>query len=77
MITRDEAKKLWDQVVANSAKLDACPGPHEFFDISPETKMPLGKKYRCSKCDGETEGSHVRWYRRGLEHAQVRCPVST
>lgn len=68
MISREEMQAIWAGVQRNHAVLDACPGPHDFQDISPEKK--IGKKYRCSKCRGELDGINVRWYERGLDHAR-------
>lgn len=66
MITKAEAQAIWEQVKANGARLDGCAGPHEFQDTTPD--KPIGKRYRCSKCTGEVEGSNVRWYEAGLKH---------
>jgi hypothetical protein len=66
VITKAEAKAIWERVKANGAKLDACPKPHDFQDVTP-TK-PIGKRYRCSKCTGEEDGRYVGGYLDGLKH---------
>jgi hypothetical protein len=68
LITKAESKAIWEQVKANHARLETCVGPHDFQDITPD--KPLAKRYRCSKCNGEAEGTNVHWYERGLKHAQ-------
>ena len=61
---RANVMELWASVKANSAKLDSCPR-HDFVKID----NLIGGKYRCSRCDGETDSIAVRWYLDGLKHA--------
>lgn len=74
-ITREESKAIWDMVVANHDKLESCPGPHVFQNITPEKK--IGKRYRCTMCGGEAEQLNVSWYNKGLGHASARRPIPT
>jgi hypothetical protein len=60
---------MWASAQANVAALDACQGPHDFLDITPE--KPIGKRYRCSLCRGEVDAHAERWYRQGIEHAHA------
>jgi len=61
--------EIWEQVKANSARLDSCPGPHDFLPIEPDKPFI---KHRCARCGGEVEGSRARWYKRGLERSGGR-----
>lgn len=53
--------QIWDQVKANSTRLQECKLHH--FTGRPAT----GIKWRCTRCDGEMSGSDVLWYIRGYE----------
>jgi len=57
--------EIFEQVKANGAKLDGCPGPHDFVPVDPAR---LFHRFRCTKCGGQVDGSAARWYRRGLQH---------
>lgn len=67
-MTREAMHALIEHVKANVAALDACPGPHDFVDITPG--KIIGKRYRCSTCLGEIDGVALVWYQRGLVHGR-------
>ncbi len=67
-MTPDEAKQLWTKVKDNGKALDACVGPHDFVDETPE--RTFGKDYRCSLCGGKADSQARHWYVRGLEHGR-------
>lgn len=71
-MTPEEGKKLWAEAQANGRLLDACPGPHDFVDLTPE--KPVGKHWRCQRCGGEVDGGAKRWYEAGLRHGR-QAPV--
>lgn len=62
------AKGILDEVKANLAKLEACPGPHDFIAMEPE-KVLTGR-HRCSICGGEISLQARNWYARGLAHGR-------
>lgn len=64
-LASDDIKGLMAEVKTNFAKLDACPGPHDFEAVD---RKPLPNKYRCKVCGGEVDGHAAHWYRKGLEH---------
>jgi len=66
VMTREEAREILDQVVANQKTLTACSGPHEFEPVSKDKKF--SRRYRCKKCGGEVESLHKYWYEQGLKH---------
>jgi hypothetical protein len=66
-LTREGAKQIFEQVKANTARLDACDTPHDFIDMRVHN-VP-GHRHRCRKCDGEVSGHCVRWYLLGMKHA--------
>jgi hypothetical protein len=66
MMKPEDSQRIWDEVKANYAKLQACVGPHGFEDIDPG--KTFGKRYRCRLCGGELDGAKVSWYQLGLEH---------
>ncbi len=68
-MNREDARALWEQVQENSRALDACVGPHDFQDITPEKK--IGKRYRCSYCRGEIDSINHHWYQHGLAHGRL------
>jgi hypothetical protein len=62
------ANTILQQVKANMQKLMTCE-LHDFQDITP-TKQ-IGKRYKCTKCEGEVDGLAYSWYRKGLKHAMA------
>jgi hypothetical protein len=70
-----DVDEIFQQVKANSAKLDSC-ALHDFsIPVDRRTKQVLDKpdlfcRWRCSKCLGEVDGIVRRWYRLGLEHGK-------
>jgi hypothetical protein len=68
----EEARAIWNAAKANGARLDACPGPHVFLDLTPEKRV--GKKWRCSGCGGEVDGVARAWYQAGLAHGRQTPP---
>lgn len=58
---------IWAEVQANGAKLEHC-SKHDFHAVEPGK---LGTRYECKCCGGRTDVSSVRWYQRGLAHAQT------
>lgn len=63
----DNARRIWAEVRANQAMLDAC-SRHEFEQIEPGK---FGSRWRCKHCGGEVNSSAVHWYTRGLEHGSA------
>lgn len=59
-----DARKIFEEVKANIAKLDGCKR-HLFKGGAPD----LGKKKRCEKCGGEMSLSDVAMYIKGYESA--------
>lgn len=68
-IPRAELQRIWDDVKANNARLDACTGPHEFSDVPPERGTLVRYKV-CAKCGGRLDKVHAHWYERGLKHGR-------
>ena len=62
----DASWETWLEVQANSDRLKACEGPHEF---TPQSKE-LFSKYECAKCKGSIDGVQARWYQLGMEHGR-------
>lgn len=62
----DFARKIWEQVQANQAKLRACPRPHVF----PPKEKGIGKRYTCLKCGGDVDAIARLWYEEGFKDAQ-------
>lgn len=64
-----DAKEIWNQVVENDKLLKSCL-LHSFdIDLSPDRK--IGKRWKCSKCNGEVDSMAKLWYERGLMHARL------
>lgn len=68
------ARAVFEEVKANLARLDGCPGPHRFAPVErADGVTPRGgltNEYRCATCQGTVSG-HVRhWYERGLAHGR-------
>ncbi|RRJ97850.1 hypothetical protein Ga0100231_005165 [Opitutaceae bacterium TAV4] len=62
-ISREEVRAIAKRVMANSAKLNACPR-HDFERIEGEPN-PFRQKYRCKVCGGEIRGEDFHWWSRG------------
>lgn len=56
-----EVQRLWDEVRANHAKLNACPR----HDFEPATEA-LQRRRICRACGGWADSVAVSWYERGL-----------
>lgn len=67
-IPRDEMNETWVTVKRNHQRLAEC-GHHIFKDITPD--KPLGKKYRCSRCQGEVDSQAYYWFTKGQEQARM------
>lgn len=63
---REAVMGIWEEVKANAAKLEACPGPHAFERIEGRPTP----RYACRLCSGEVTGTDKAWYERGLAHAR-------
>jgi hypothetical protein len=74
-VTREEAHAMWEATKANHARLAACPGPHEFADITPS--QALRKRYVCKTCHGEIDGQALHWYAHGLAHGRAYPTAAT
>lgn len=78
---RPEIDKIFQEVKANSALLDACSKPHDFsICIDRRTKQVLdnptpaqrfGAKWKCSKCGGVVDGLRKISYCDGLKDANL------
>lgn len=69
-IPKKEQDKIWLEVKENQAKLNGCPGPHDFVaETDPPTRAV--SRYRCRICGGHVNGSAVKWYHDGLRHAKL------
>jgi hypothetical protein len=62
--------KIWLEVKENNRKLEACVGPHDFIDTTPD--KVTGRKYKCSKCEGSIDSIAFSWYNKGLEHGKIK-----
>ncbi len=71
----EKTREIMNAILANTAKLNACPGPHDFsVDASPERRFC--KKWGCSKCGGIVDALHKGWYERGLAHGRASTATS-
>lgn len=61
----DEAKRIFEQVKENHAKLDACDG-HDFEPHERQGK--LVRSYKCLCCNGVIDSINRQWYERGRVH---------
>jgi hypothetical protein len=70
MAMSEEMRKRWEAVRANQARLESCPGPHDWEDI-PESRPHAVKDKRCRTCGGTVERIHFHYYNEGLAHANA------
>jgi hypothetical protein len=68
-LTKDDFKRIYEDVKVNRALLDACAGPHD-FEQHESFSGGMVRSYKCSKCGGVVESLHKFWYERGLEHGR-------
>jgi hypothetical protein len=66
---KPEMKAIWEEVKANHARLDSCPGPHKF----PPFRAKLNDRYVCETCNGAIDSVNRIWYERGLQHGSRAC----
>ena len=69
-LSKEEVQKIFGEVRANRALLDACAAPHTFL---PHEKYVGGlvRSFKCSKCGGIVETLHKHWYEMGLKHGKL------
>lgn len=65
-MTPEDSRRIYNKVIDNKAKLDACPQHFFTIDLSPE--RTLGKHWACAKCDGEVDALAKYWYELGATH---------
>jgi hypothetical protein len=66
-----DTKQLWEEVKANHARLEACPG-HRFEPIEwVDTGKEIPRKHRCAVCGGWADSIAVIWYERGVAHGRA------
>lgn len=70
-MNRADVDEIFREVKANHAKLNACPGPHE-FTIEYRKIGPMVRDWECAKCHGHVENLYKMWYERGLAHGRKR-----
>lgn len=63
-LPKSEVDRLWGEVKANSATLNACP-QHLF----PEGKVRMGDKLTCVHCKGTVSLTDAGWYVKGFAAA--------
>lgn len=64
-LPRAELSRIWEEVKANQARLDACTLPHAFEPV-PEPKRALPRYHVCTRCQGRVDVIAAHWYARGL-----------
>ena len=69
-IKRPEMDKIFQEVKANSAALNACSGHN--FEVHTKYESGFVKKYKCSVCGCTADAIAVSWYRKGLEHGSKK-----
>ena len=72
MITRADSQRIWEEVKANHARLDACEGPHD-FKPHPRPGRPALPDHKCTKCGGVIDIIALSWYTRGLAHGKLNA----
>jgi hypothetical protein len=58
---------IWAEAKANTARLNSCPGPHEFTPVEGAVKM-MGGKWACAHCHGIVDQIAHQWYQIGRQH---------
>ncbi len=67
-------KEIIKEVKANQARLESCAGPHQFVIHTTIPGTPLGKTYRCERCQGTVDHHAHYWYQLGLKHSNNAIP---
>lgn len=66
VFTREDAKRIWEEVTANSRLIQSCTG-HRFIGGS----IRVGERHACLECGGIMDNSALFWYISGSKHAGV------
>jgi len=69
-ISKDDTRKIFEEVKANHARLKACAGPHEFIDDPVDGRPQVVWKKKCTRCGGTVDRIHAAWYEDGLRHGR-------
>ncbi len=65
--SKDEIRKIFEEVRAKSALLGSCARPHDFVEHERYgPNHPLVRTYRCTKCGGAKSATDARTYMEGL-----------
>jgi hypothetical protein len=69
-ITPDDSRRIYEEVKANHAKLNAC-DRHDFEPVPKYPDKPSHplKDYVCRRCGGRIDAIAHNWYQRGLSSA--------
>jgi hypothetical protein len=60
-----DVDKIWKEVQANQAKLNAC--KRHVFNPVPHPRHKLIYDYVCAECGGKIDAIHHHWYERGFK----------
>lgn len=72
-LKRGEMDKIWQEVKANSAKLESCSLPHE-FSVEYRRTGKLVRDWECSKCHGHVDIHAKKWYMQGIKDSTKGTP---
>jgi hypothetical protein len=64
----EDFNEIYEQVKANHSRLRSCPGPHDFQAVEPGK---VSSRYKCTKCNGDIDPVHYKWYMDGLRHGKL------
>lgn len=67
-MTPEEGKTLWNEIRANSAKVQECAGPHDLEEVPGQST--LNKRWRCKLCGGVIDTIAKLYYEQGLRHGR-------
>lgn len=64
-----DIKQTWEKVKVNRELLDGCEYHNFSIDLLPEKAM--GKRWRCTNCEGEVNSENKYWYELGIKHRKI------
>ena len=67
-VSREELLKVAERAKANIKTLDACNN----HDFQPIDATKFGSRHKCTRCGGDVDSLHARWYQRGREHERAK-----